>query len=192
MSHEIKPVSPRYSFMDRELLRLDWLGDQGMMKVRTIEYPKPEGEKKIILKAAQQQGLVLGSQVKCERSDHVRYAIPTSARPIEHDASVARTSEFSYGDEAMFKDLGAKLKLLADIDERNYQIQGDVVRHVAFVEFTRKDESKLFFVPGFEEYTAPFAGAREDMLHGYVRNLSQSLGARFERNVDAFARGFDG
>lgn len=189
---EGQPTAARFSFYQSKIERRDLSIGNDMRKQRAIVYKAPTAEKLSFRAALEKKGLVLGTPASDTFSHKESFLIPTAARPINHDVGVRSSGEFSYDDRALFTELGSMLRVLSGFDNRSLELKGPISENVAFVEFTRVGENKLFFVPGFEHQLEETSKSNEDILEQYVRQLHDEFGDRFTRNVEEFAQGFEG
>jgi hypothetical protein len=195
--HE-QETSPRFSFADPRIGRTDIIlsTSQPFSKIRRIEY-SPNRDNTAAATAGTIRtgmygaGLLLGKSDPAAPAGSERFVIPPSARPIEHDASMNSNIEFIYDDKILFQDLGRMLGTLANQHPKNsYTLQHTISHNIAFVEFTRQDEKKLLFVPGFEQFVSVISD-KEEALEQYDERLTQELGDRFTQNAGHFEQGFD-
>jgi hypothetical protein len=187
------PTAPRYELNHSEIRRTDFVSQDGYKNVRKLEYIAYSAENNRYRDEMAGQGLVLGRLVaESPKSGKSEFAIPSSARPIKHDAPASINGAYFYSDADRFRDLGEMLKSLALTGDTKVPVlQKEIGCNIAEVEFTRLHDRRLFFVPGFEQFIEPTEQSHEDVLAQYVTRLSQEFGARFDPYIDQFAEGFD-
>lgn len=184
-----QPTSNRYSFMNRGGLRMDDIYQSQFSKIRIISYIPKSKQTEKVRDEALEKGLVLGNRQDSD-SGFQEFRIPTSARPFIYDKSLRTSDDLAYTDDNMFLELGQLLKKLADQGaERPLELRGDIGEHIALLEFTRPDEPKLLFVPGFEEHVG--TGLHIDHLtDSYGKRIHDEFGERFMNSAESFIRGF--
>lgn len=185
------PTKPRYSFQNEHLHRADLGYDDGFRKVRIIEYPASNPQLSVIRDHFAREGLLLGSKVQPEDKRYDRFMIPRAARPITHDSRVRKAGPLTYDDSMLFYDLGKMLREVARFDPSVYEMKAPISQHIAVLEYTKEDEPKIQFVPGFEQALRPSMQGHEAVLHRYVGSLFGEFGDRFQPHIEAFAEGFD-
>lgn len=159
--------------------------------IRFIIYPTPSREHLTIQRKLIGDGLILGRKLNTGRSAEQVFVIPSSARPIAYDAPQNETGQFSYGDTQLFYDLGRLLSQASYTVMNSRIITGDIGRLVAFKEFSKKGEPKLFLVPGIESHFSDATTLLNmEQAEYYAENLSDNYGDRFNKNRAHFMSGF--
>lgn len=184
-----RPTAPFYSFEDPQINRTDTYISGEVMSTRILSYTVAKREKTAIRDDMKEKGLVIGRQLDQMEPRTVDFLIPASLKPLEHSKSVNETSEFVYNDEALFYDLGRLLTTLAGKGDEPSELCGQIGHSVSMIEYTKRNQSRLQFVPGFEHYVYPAQSGREDLKNVYVLTLMDEFGPRFEPHIDAFVEG---
>ena len=182
------PTDRRYTFLDRELLRLDTTYREGMRDVREITYAVGSKYSVALLEAAIEKGLVLGQRLEPEQEREV-FSVPVSSRPVIHDRSIASSDSLGYDDDAMLSDIGQTLRALAEIGKDQPLVLNDVGGNVAMIEYTRPDQPRIQLVPGFENRVHTVADY-DTLLNHYAVHLHDELGDRFMHSAESFIQGF--
>lgn len=194
MSYEKKPIhtpelntSLRYSFADDSLQRSDIVTKHVSGLVRILTYPQPETlETKDIQSTLSTAGLVLGTEIEGTTFRERIMRIPNSARPLTFDASSESQGMFSYGDDLLFYDIG---KLLASAGHYGLVLDDEIGSNIAFVEFTKSTDERLFFVPGVE-YHMRTAKPQEDIISFYQEKLAERFQVSLGNAAVNFQMGF--
>lgn len=156
-----------------------------------MSYPVPPQEVLAIRQAMIDRGFVLGKRIESQGGAEEKFEIPTSARPIIHDAAITGSSRsHEYGDTELFYDLGTMMGILASQGTESPVILNDMIgKNIATREFTREGERRVLLVPGFELALNPVHDD-DEALSVYIARLHQEFAPRFEPNVGNFVEGF--
>lgn len=188
-----QPTPTRYSFMNRGLLREDMTLQEGIRKVRLLRYWSESPRHRDIRDKIEAAGLLLGQRVASDMpgGNLGTYQIPVSSRPIVHDRNVRSSDIFSYDDDKMFFEIGAALGTLANLGEAEpLVLTGHLGDNIALVEFTRADDRKIFFVPGFEDTVYPSPSSLDEIINQYSVRIHDEFGEQFMGSIEHFVQGF--
>lgn len=164
-------------------------------EVRFIKYPAPSERKLKIQRQLIKDGLLLGKKIRNQKGKQQVFNIPLSARPIEYDAPQSEVGEFAYGDSQLFGDLGRLLATASravDFKTTISSEHSDLGHLVAYKEFTKQHERRLYLVPGVENHFTEKQNImfKEDLADVYADKLYMVFGERFRKNSDYFIAGF--
>lgn len=196
-SHENQPstephfTGARFDLSDEIAKSKDIVEWHPAGNIRFIKYLTPPKEALTIQRKLMRDGLILGGKLSKREAAEQVFIIPISARPIAYDAPQNETGQFAYGDTQLFYDLGKLLSQASHTAKNSRVIEGDIGRLVAFVEFSKQYERKLFLVPGIEShFSEPTMLLNMERAEYYAENLSDNFGDRFDKNRTHFMSGF--
>lgn len=185
---EVAAASLRFSFMNRDLARIDYSAQEGLERVRYLEYAEPSGIQNQIRTDLEGEGLVLGQRIVSGIT--CKYRIPRGASPLALAELPEHGSRLAYGDDQMFRDLGIMLRKASSVGMDQYHFAAEIGAHVAIVDLTRENRRKLFFVPGFESYLQNTREGHESLFNKYLIRLRDEFGQRAEDNLFEFEAGY--
>lgn len=150
-------------------------------RARIIAYHSENIEQISLLNKLIKDKLVLGKVMNDPNEPIHFFNIPISARPISYDASSNFSGALSYNDDNLFYDLGRLFAKLEKITDKKLVVAGDIGRCIAYVEFSRPDQERLFFTPGIEKIVEELP-EEISVLGYYAEKLIESFGSRFENS----------